>query len=386
MCETSLFNNTLFKKNRKAQKFIKWTLNFPRGIVIKIHSYLNINDFEKIAANSGTVDILPRWKNNVNTFLKIFLKNLLNFFYCARMGLNKGRNSFMSIVKKAKKIVKSSKLLDMDILTISNFLCNEAIRRHVIDFKSKKVPFRFIEFFHSELSKIEAVANDLNLQKFFSETKNENQDVLGFVYFLTFPDIIKTIKTLPNKEYFFVLFSKKPPLSMKFRSKENKTLEKSLNTLVEAIEHFNESEKGDKIQNAFASWKAENPFVFKAFTDNPESIKAQQESEAQAQTFRRKLKEGDFELTGEKITIPHDEFSKVHKLFIPSLPLPSEYPKGDKSRVHSGYHANFFVKPSKTIEFINEFRIVSVVYTKSFFELRTEINKPEQEKRWSDFF
>lgn len=290
----------------------------------------------------------------------------------------------MSIVKKVKKAVKTSNLLDMDILTISNFLCNEAIRRYVIEFKTKKVPFTFIEFFHNKLSNLESIKADSFLIKFFEETKKENLDIPGFVYFLTFPEIVKTIKQLRSGEFMFVLFSKKPPLSMKYRIKNNQKIEKSLDLLIDIMANL-EVGVEKSVGGSFLTWKAQNPFIFKSVFNKTEEISAEPQK-TQAQTPGQSIQNpDDYELEGPKISIPHKGNEKVHRLFIPKLPLPSAYPKGEKNRIHTGYHVNNLLSPSKMLNFLSHHRIVSVSYTKSFFDLRFEAIKPE-ERKWSDLF
>ena len=95
------------------------------------------------------------------------------------------------------------------------------------------------------------------------------------------------------------------------------------------------------------------------------------------------------DLEGREVNLPSTQGKKIYHLYIPTLPLPTKYPK-EQSRVHSSYLASRFVTPTKAVDFISNYGIVQVKYTQSFIDLREQSQeKPKKQDKklnWSDFF
>ena len=287
----------------------------------------------------------------------------------------------MSSQSKAKKIVTQSKLPEMDSVYISNFLVNSALQSYVNEFKSRVVPFSFVGMFFKALKKSKAVNENKILKSFYAD-ESTNINTYCYLYFLTFKQIASAV--IEDKKYGSAMVLKKvaPPPLLSLFLREAPRLDEALDVIQQEQLAFVNQSKG-YVKKAFTLYlMGSDDFVVE--TENVQKTGTKETTE---EAEKPKVNVND--LVGKEVNLPATEGKKIYHLYIPTLPLPTKYPKS-QSRVHSSYLATKFASPTKIVDFISNFGIVQVKYTESFIDLReqTEVkaNKPEKKLNWSDFF
>jgi len=278
----------------------------------------------------------------------------------------------MSSQSKARKIVENTPLPELDSLYISNFLTNAAVQSFTSEFKSRVIPFSFVGMFFDALKKSKAVNDNKLLSNFFqSETTVETY---CYLYFLTFKQITSAV--IEDKKYgeAMVLRKPSPPPMLSLFVREAPQLSEALDIIQQEQLAFVGQSKG-YIKKAFLLYLMGNKdFVSEAIAKQPSN--------------QPRIKSVN-DLEGREVNIPSTSGKKIYHLYIPTLPLPTKYPK-EQSRVHSSYMASRFISPTKAVDLISNYGIVQVRYNASFIELReqsqTKSKKQDKKLNWSDFF
>lgn len=298
-----------------------------------------------------------------------------------KITLNKGE-MVMPSVKKAKKIVQNAALPDIDMLYISNFLTNEAVRAHVAEYKSKQVPFSFIKFYFNSIRQSDELSKDTIVQKFFNQMYNLDLDIYCFIYYLTFRKDVKKVIEDKKRGYVFVLKNISQPSILNMYINEKGVLASSLKNIQQQSAAFC-AQAQHYVRNAYQLY-IENYAEYLTLALDREFLEQKKKNAVAI----RKSKDSE-SLVSKAAELPENENKKISRLFIPSLPLPSDYPIG-KNRVHSSYHVSTITSMSKQIDLLSKYRINTVKYSKSFVELRIEASKPAQTaaktRNWDDFF
>ena len=282
----------------------------------------------------------------------------------------------MPTLAKAKKIVANAKIPDIDLLYISNFVTNEAVRAHVSEFKSKVVPFSFVKFFQDSLEN--SISNNPLLKKYFKE--NTNNDITCFIFYLTFRRVVKNVIKDKKHGYCLVLRQATPPDVLSLYLSTNR-----LSTTLEELKT-----ECDKLCN-LAPHFVRN--AYELYLNNYQDYLSLAQDKAFLANYKKtgvavRKQENTETLIGKSTELPQNSNKRVQRLFIPSLALPSDYPKG-KNRIHSAYHVSKLTSVSGIVDFLSNNRITNVKYPKSFVELRLEAGKvapPARSRSWEDFF
>ena len=274
----------------------------------------------------------------------------------------------MSSVSKARKIVEQVSLPELDTLYISNFLVNSAARQFVLDFDSRVIPFSYVEMIFKSLKKSKAVNDNAILKSFFF-SNDADINTFCYIYFLTYKQITSAV--IEDKKYglALVLRKKQAPQQLSLFIREAPQLDSAIEILNEQIYSFcNQEEKFTK--KAYVQYLLGNQDFETAESDQPSPENASIN-----------------DLVGKEVEVPKTKGKKIYRLYIPTLPLPTKYPKST-SRIHSSYFAKKFTTPTQAVDIISGYEIVQVKYNEDFIELRTQPEPKKQEKKlnWSDFF
>ena len=277
----------------------------------------------------------------------------------------------MSSVSKAMKIVEQTTLPELDSLYISNFLVNSAVRQFVTDFDSRVIPFSYVDMVFKSLKKSKSI-NDNKILKTFFFNDQANINTFCYIYFLTYKQITSAV--IEDKKYglALVLRKKQVPQQLSLFVQQSPQLNAALEILEEQLFIFcNQEELFTK--KAFVQYLLGNENFATASKEQKPDSKAEEPISN--------------ELVGREVELQKNSDKKIYRLYIPTLPLPTKFPKGT-SRIHSSYFAKKFTTPTQSVDIISGYEIVQVKYNEDFIELRTQAEPKKQEKKltWSDFF
>lgn len=290
----------------------------------------------------------------------------------------------MSTLKTVENMLENNQLPGTDIIYTSNFLVNEAIRVHHTEFNSRVVPFSFIKMVFDALSRSKAINDNKFLNEYFKEAMSVDSDVYTYIYYLTFNNIVKAV--LEDKQFgsTLVLRKNETPGTLSLFLQGSAMLDSALGELKNEIWVF-ANQKPHYVRSAYSLYlRNVKNYISLAFDDT----KVKKASEIIPEKKISKPTVQEIELIGKEIDLPDNTGKKIYRLYIPTIPLPSDYPKA-KSRIHSSYHINKLASVSYTLDFLLFNRIQRVKYSKSFVDLRFEATKesePVKQKNWSDFF
>ena len=242
--------------------------------------------------------------------------------------------------KKAKKLIQTADLPDIELLYISNHIINESIIAYTKEYKSKTVPFSFSKFYIETLEFFDEIKSNQIINKFYQQSDSSDYDIYCLIYYLTFKNVVKKLSNNNKDSINFELKAKTPPQSLS-NNNENILINEAF-AIIKKISNDLQAQSPHYIRQAYTKY----------LNDIKNNIRY------------TPYKEGN-QLTGKSISMPEIENQKIRKLYIPSLPLPTRYPRS-KNRIHSSYHINKLCSLSKQLDILLNEKIIAVKYSKNF--------------------